>query len=75
MQYLPEVIGLREATARALPVRAASDFLAQVSEFGRHLATAEWPAYGAGPLLGALVAVVGLPALAALLFSRLDITD
>jgi hypothetical protein len=75
MQYLPEVIGLNESTARFLPVRAASDFLVQVSHFGRHLATAEWPDYGAGPLAGALVAVVGLPCLAALLFSRLDITE
>jgi ABC-type transport system involved in multi-copper enzyme maturation permease subunit len=75
LNYLPEVIGLSPTAARALPLRAAADFLDQLREFGRHLATAEWPAYGLLGLTGALVAVLGLPLLAALIFSRLDLTD
>ena len=75
LQYLPEVAGLSEKSARVLPFRAATDFLDQLREHGRHLATAAWPEYGSGPLLGALVASLALPCLAALLFSRLDITD
>ena len=75
LQYLPEVIGLSEQTARILPVRAATDFLDQLREFGRHLATADWPEYGAGPLAGAAFAILALPWAAALLFSRLDITE
>jgi ABC-type transport system involved in multi-copper enzyme maturation permease subunit len=73
--YLPEVIGLRPETARVLPFRAAADYLDQLREFGRHLATAEWPAYGAGGAVGAFVAVFLLPLAAALVFSRLDLTD
>ena len=75
LQYLPEVAGLSEKAARALPFRAATDFLDQLREFGRHLATADWPEYGARPLLGAVIATLALPCLAALVFSRLDITD
>ncbi len=75
LQYLPEVAGLSESSARVLPFRAATDFLDQLREHGRHLATAAWPEYGSGPLVGALVASLALPCLAALLFSRLDITD
>lgn len=75
LQYLPEVVGLSERTARVLPIRAATDFLNQVRQFGRHLATADWPEYGLGPLAGAAIAILALPWAAALLFSRLDITE
>lgn len=75
LYYLPEVVGLADETARALPFRAAADFLAQLREFGRRLATAEWPEYDLTAATGAAIAVLGLPLLAALLFSRLDITD
>jgi hypothetical protein len=44
-------------------------------EFGRHLATAEWPAYGAAHLLGALAAAIGLPLVGAACFGRIDLTD
>jgi len=73
--YLPEVLGLSADTARALPFRAAMDFLDQLREFGRHFNTAEWPGYGATGWGGALAACIGLPALAALLFGLLDITE
>jgi ABC-type Na+ efflux pump permease subunit len=75
LNYLPEVIGLRPETARVLPFRAAADFLDQLRAFGRHLATAEWPAYDAGAVLGAFSAVFVLPLLAALFFTRVDLTD
>jgi ABC-type Na+ efflux pump permease subunit len=75
LNYLPEVTGLSAEVARALPFRAASDFLDQLREFGRHLATASWPDYGGAALLGAFVAALGLPALAAAVFARLDITE
>jgi len=75
LNYLPEVVGLSPEAARALPFRAASDCLDQLQQFGRHLATAEWPAYGWTGALGAVVAGVGLPLLAAAAFARLDITD
>ena len=75
LAYLPEVLGLSADTARVLPFRAATDFLHQVREFGRHLATAVWPTYNTGALFGAILAIVGLPALAAAVFTRLDITD
>jgi len=75
LHFLPEVIGLSKETARTLPFRAAGEFLAQLEEYGRMLATRHWPDYGAGALGGALVAALGLPLLAALLFSRTDLTD
>lgn len=75
LEYLPELLGWRSETARWLPFRAAEEFLAQLGEFGRGLATARWPEYGAGPLLGALLGAIGLPLLGAAVFSRLDITD
>jgi ABC-type Na+ efflux pump permease subunit len=75
LNFVPDVLGLGREAAHALPFRAASDFLAQLREFGRMLATAEWPAYGAPSVLGALAAVLGLPLLAAAIFSRLDLTD
>ena len=75
LQYLPEVVGMSEAAARLLPVRTATDYLYQLGEFGRHVSTAEWPEYGAGPITGAAVAILGLPWLAAVLFSRLNITE
>lgn len=75
LNYLPEVIGLAPDAARALPFRAATDFLDQLREFGRNLATADWPEYSVAALLGALLASFGLPLLAAAVFSRLDITD
>ena len=75
LNYLPEVIGLSPTAARALPFRAAADFLDQLREFGRHLATADWPSYGVQGVVGALFAVVGLPLLASLFFARLDITE
>lgn len=75
LQYLPETVGLSEKTARIFPFRAAADFLDQLTAFGRRLATAEWPEYGAGPVLGAAFAILALPLLGALLFARLDITD
>lgn len=75
LNYLPEVVGLAPGTARALPFRAASDYLGSLVEFGRHLSTAEWPGYGALHFLGALVAAFGLPALGAAFFHRVDLTD
>ncbi|MCK6459734.1 MAG: ABC transporter permease [Planctomycetes bacterium] len=75
LNYLPEVMGLAPEAARALPFRAASDYLASLVEFGRHLSTAEWPGYGAVHLLGAAAAALGLPALGAAFFSRVDLTD
>jgi len=75
LNYLPEVMGLRPATARVLPFRAASDYLSGLVDFGRHLSTAEWPAYGALHLLGVIVAAIGLPLLGAAFFSRVDLTD
>jgi len=73
--YLPELINLTPAQARLLPFRAASMFLDQLRDFGRHLSTAEWPQYGGAAAVGALVAVLGLPGIAAFTFSRVDITD
>ena len=75
LNYLPEVMGLAPDAARALPFRAASDYLSGLVDFGRHLSTAEWPAYGALHLLGALTAAVGLPLLGAAFFGRVDLTD
>ena len=75
LNYLPELLGLEEDTARTLPFRAASDCLTALVQFGRHLSTASWPAYGALHGLGALVAAVGLPLLGAAFFSRADLTD
>lgn len=75
LNYLPEVMGLAPETARVLPFRAASDYLAGLVDFGRHLSIAEWPAYGAVHLLGALAAAVGLPLLGAAFFGRVDLTD
>ncbi len=75
LNFLPEVLGLSKEAARLLPFRAAGDFLAQLEEHGRMLATRHWPEYGAGAALGALGAALGLPLLAALLFSRADLTD
>jgi len=75
LNYLPEVMGLKASTARALPFRAASDYLSGLVDFGRHLSTAEWPAYGALHLLGAVVAAIGLPVLGAAFFGRVDLTD
>jgi len=75
LTFLPEVLGLSEKAALLLPFSAADAFLHQLGEFGRRLATAEWPEYGAGPLAGALIGAVGLPVLGALVFSRLDLTD
>ena len=53
----------------------ATDFLYQIREFGRHLATAAWPEYTRLAWAGAAVAILALPALAAAIFTRLDITD
>ena len=75
LNYLPEVMGLAPDAARFLPFRAASDYLSGLVEFGRHLSTAEWPAYGAVHLLGALAAALGLPLLGAAFFGRVDLTD
>jgi hypothetical protein len=75
LNYLPEVVGLAPEGARVLPFRAASDYLSGLVEFGRHLSTAEWPAYGALHLLGALAAAVGIPLLSAAIFGRVDLTD
>lgn len=75
LNYLPEVMGLKPSTARALPFRAASDYLSGLVDFGRHLSTAEWPLYGVLHLLGAVLAAAGLPFLAAMFFSRVDLTD
>lgn len=75
LNYLPEVMGLAPDAARVLPFRAASDYLAGLVDFGRHLSTAEWPGYGAADLLGALAAAVGLPLLGAAFFGRVDLTD
>ena len=75
LNYLPEVIGLSPETARVMPFRASSDYLDQLLQFGRRLATAEWPEYGLAGVAGALVAAVGIPVFAAFAFARLDITD
>ena len=75
LQYLPELAGLSEKAARRLPFRAATDFLDQLRAFGRRLATADWPDYGPGPLLGAVIVTLALPCLAAFVFSRQNITD
>jgi hypothetical protein len=75
LAYLPEVLGLSSETSHALPFRAATDALYQVREFGRHLATARWPEYTQEAAIGAAVAILALPALAAAIFTRLDITD
>jgi hypothetical protein len=75
LNYLPEVMGLAPGTARALPFRAAADYLSSLVDFGRHLSTAEWPHYGAPHLLGAAVAALGLPLLGAAFFNRVDLTD
>jgi ABC-type transport system involved in multi-copper enzyme maturation permease subunit len=75
LNYLPEVMGLAPGTARALPFRAASEYLSSLVDFGRHLSTAEWPPYGVAPVLGVLVAAAGLPLVGALFFSRVDLTD
>ncbi len=75
LNYLPEVMGLAPDAARALPFRAASDYLSGLVDFGRHLSTAEWPLYGAAHLLGALAAAIGLPLLGAAFFGRVDLTD
>jgi ABC-type Na+ efflux pump permease subunit len=75
LNYLPEVMGLEAEAARALPFRAASDYLSSLVEFGRHLSTAEWPGYGAIHVLGAVLTAAGLPLLGAFFFGRADITD
>jgi ABC-type transport system involved in multi-copper enzyme maturation permease subunit len=75
LYYLPEVINLPAGTATVLPFRAATDFLGQILEFGRRLATARWPHYGAGAAAGAILGAFGLPLLAAYLFSRIDLTE
>ncbi|MFI5403194.1 MAG: ABC transporter permease subunit, partial [Planctomycetota bacterium] len=75
LNYLPEVMGLAPDAARALPFRAASDYLSGLVDFGRHLSTAEWPGYGPAHLLGALAFAVGLPLLGAAFFCRVDLTD
>jgi ABC-type transport system involved in multi-copper enzyme maturation permease subunit len=75
LNFLPEVLGLDEATTRALPFRAASEYLSSLVQFGRHLSTADWPAYGALQVLGTLVAAAGLPLLGAAFFNRVDLTD
>lgn len=75
LNYLPEVMGLAPEAARALPFRAASDYLSGLVDFGRHLSTAEWPLYGALHVLGALAAAIGLPLLGAAFFGRVDLTD
>ena len=75
LYYLPEVINLPAEAATVLPFRAATDFLGQVLEFGRRLATAQWPHYGFGAAAGAALGVFGLPLLAAWFFSRIDLTE
>lgn len=75
LYYLPELFGLSESAARTLPLRAASDFFEQLAQFGERMATSEWPSYGSAPLLGAVIGAFGLPALAAALFTRLDVSD
>ncbi len=75
LTYLPEVLGLTAENARNLPLRASTDYLDQVREFGRHLATASWPDYPATAWMWSIGIVVGLPLLAAALFFRRDITD
>ena len=62
------------ATAAARDLSALG-FPVSTEHIRQGLATAEWPAYGAASVLGALAAVLGLPLLAAAIFSRLDLTD
>jgi ABC-type Na+ efflux pump permease subunit len=75
LEFLPAVLGLSRETARLLPFSAAEEFFARLADFGKAISSETWPRYGAGPLATALLASFGLPALAAFLFSRLDITD
>lgn len=73
--FLPELLALKSAAAQFLPQRAAADALTQLGQYADRQSTAEWPAYSTAALLGAVLFCAGLPALAATLFSRLDITD
>ncbi len=75
LNYLPEVLNLNPASAHALPFRAASDYLARIRDFGRNLSTSEWPQDHSLAIWGACIAVLGLPLLASLYFSRAEITD
>jgi ABC-type transport system involved in multi-copper enzyme maturation permease subunit len=73
--FLPELLALKASSAQFLPQRAAADALTQLGQYADRQSTAEWPGYSTAALLGAIVFCAGLPAVAAALFSRLDLTD
>lgn len=75
LNYLPEIVGAGGAMGAWFPFRAAETYLGHLQEFGRGLSTARWPALPLGAALGGAAGALGLPVLAALLFSRLDLTD
>jgi len=72
---MPGALGLSTESARFSPFHAADEALAQLGLFGRNISDAAWPPFSAACWTGALVGAVGLPLLAALLFTRLDLTD
>jgi hypothetical protein len=47
----------------------------QLGQYGDRQSTAEWPLYSSAAAFGAIAFCAGLPAIAATLFGRLDITD
>ncbi|MEM8883236.1 MAG: ABC transporter permease subunit [Planctomycetota bacterium] len=75
MHFLPELFGLSEKTARIFPQHAARAALEQLHEYGMRHSGLQWPEYTGTTGVVAACFAVGLPAIAALVFSRLDITD
>jgi len=75
LHFLPELLNLSPSQARMLPQRAAAEALAQLEVHGRRWANTDWPDYSSDSAVGALLCCAGFPILAALIFSRLDITD
>lgn len=75
LHFLPELLNLSPAQTRMLPQRAAAEAIAQLEVHGHRWANTDWPDYSSGPAIGALICCAGFPILAALIFSRLDITD
>jgi ABC-type transport system involved in multi-copper enzyme maturation permease subunit len=73
--FLPELLALKASTSQFLPQRAAADALTQLGQYGDRQSTAEWPLYSSAAVFGAIAFCAGLPAIAATLFGRLDITD
>jgi ABC-type transport system involved in multi-copper enzyme maturation permease subunit len=75
LHFLPELLNLSPSQTRMLPQRAAAEAIAQLEVHGRRWANTDWPDYSTGTVVGALICCAGFPILAALIFSRLDITD